>query len=852
MRNMRTLLFSGLMVASVGAHLMSAQTSAVASLTVQSGNGQVLCLLLSCTLQAWQPISVLATDVHGNPVAGATVTWTVTGGQIDLGSTTSVTGLNGIATQTLTLPPGTSIFEFGSTDYLVATIQASSNNSSVTFTETDSLLSATSQTTGVQVSTPTFGGQALSTVTFNANAGSTLTTPIQVQVTGLNGLSLSDTVPNVSVRIVNEQSSPTLTCASQGGYPYPGADPGSVLTNSQGIADCYPVFTGSGSGTFYLIVGGVAASDITTAYYLETFPVPPAGGYPFTSVPGTPAVFQIVSGNNQVGSIGQQLNPLVAKLIDAAGNPVQGQTVIWTVVPAGAVALTNGNTVTDNNGEVSQTVTLDLLASAGCTITVALQSNPSISATFQETVQGTLTAMNKISGDRQTAQVATAFAAPLVVQVVNASGPVQNYPVQFQASGVILSATTAGTNANGYASVNATAGTIAGTATVKAVAGALTQTFNLTITTTPTGPTPNGLVIVSGSNQSAQLGAEFSQPLVVQVNSSSGPVSGYTVNFSTSGPVTISTTSGTTNSSGQVSVNATAGSASGSATVTASISGYQATFNLTVAPLGPQITASSFLNAASRQVGALSPCSLAIISAPGLTPDGTADYTLAPITGRYPKTVNHLTVTFGGIPAPIASVAMGATNPEITLQVPCEVVPASSVPVVVNVNGGGTATANIPISAVSPGIFQQVMSDGVSRAVAVRSDGTFADIGGTDSYDPDNPVRLNEVVRFYVTGLGVTLPVSVTDTLEDPNSYIYNVQNNVIGTLQAGFPGTGILLQNVTAHQAPGLIGVYEVQAAVPLNAPTNNNVPFYIAITPAGSSASPTQSPNSIVPIGQ
>ena len=32
---------------------------------------------------------------------------------------------------------------------------------------------------------------------------------------------------------------------------------------------------------------------------------------------------------------------------------------------------------------------------------------------------------------------------------------------------------------------------------------------------------------------------------------------------------------------------------------------------------------------------------------------------------------------------------MGATNPEVTLQVPCEVTPGSSVPVRVNVNGGG-------------------------------------------------------------------------------------------------------------------------------------------------------------------
>jgi len=851
LRNVRTLLFSGLL-AFFGAHLMPAQTSAVAHLAVQSGNGQVLCPATNCTLQNWQPISVKATNSSGSPVAGATVTWTSTSGQLIIGNATTVTGSDGIATENFT--EGLySLFANGLASYLVNTIQASCNNQSVVFTETNSLLNDSSQATEVQAEGPTFGGAPLSAANLSASVGTTLSTPILVQVAGLDNA--GNGVPNVAVRIVNEQTSPTLSCASQGGY----ADPGSVLSSSSlgatlGLATCYPVFTGSGSGRFYITVGGVPATDISTALYLDAFPTPSgaSGGYSFTSIPGAPAKFQIISGNNQVGAIGPQLNPLVAQLVDANGNPVPGQTVAWSVVPAGAVALSNQNLVTDNNGEVSQTVSLDLLASSGVTITVSLASNPSISVTFQESVQGALTVLNKISGDGQTAQTGTAFAQPLVVQLQNASGPVANYPVQFQASGpAILSTTTVATAANGEASVNVTAGQSAGTATITAIAGGLSAKFTLTVSSAPTGPVPTSISIVSGNNQSAQLGAGFTQPLVVQVNSSSGAVSGVSVNFAPSGPISLSAPSVTTNSSGQAAVNATAGSTSGAATVTASISGFQATFNLTVAPPGPQISASSFLNAASRQVGALSPCSLAIVAAPGLTPDGTADYTLPLITGRYPKTFHGLSVTFGGLAAPIVSVAMGASYPEVTLQVPCEVTPSSTVPVVVTVNGGATASADIPIYAVSPGIFQQVMSDGTSRAVAVRADGSYADIGGTDSADPTNPVRLNEVVRFYVTGLGQTDPTSVTDTLEDPNSYVFQVQNNVLASIQMGFPGTGILFTNVSAHQAPGLIGVYEVQATVPGNAPTGNNVQIYVGAQPSGA-ATQTLSNYSTIPIGQ
>jgi uncharacterized protein (TIGR03437 family) len=839
LRRLRTLTPFGLLIALSVAPLALAQTSAVAHLAVQSGNGQVACLCLTATLQSFQPISVKATDVNGNPVAGATVAWTNTSGQMSLNSgSTTVTDGAGVATQNINFAVFVN-FTSSAVPYDVFTIQAAANNQSVTFTETQSLV--TSQGSSViEANPPMFGGQLLAGNTLSANVGTVLATPIQTQVAGLENA--SNGVPNVSVNILNAQSSPTLSCSYQGGY----SDPGAVLSDSQGNTNCFPVFSGSGTGTFYLLIGGVPGTDIANALDLQAF-----GPFTVTSNPGTPAAFQIVSGNDQVGNIGTQLQPLVAKLVDSGGNPVQGKTVTWSVIPAGAVGLTNGATVTDNNGEVSQTVTLDLLASSGTAITVVLQSNPAISATFQETVQGALTALNVVNGNNQTAQVGTSFPAPLVVQVLNASGPVANYPVQFSVIGqVSVSATTVGTNSNGQASVTATAGSLPGTATVTAIAGSLSKNFALTITSTPTGPIPTGITISSGNNQSAVIGAEFSQPLVVTVMSGSTPVSNYTVNFSSTGSVSFSTASAVTNSSGQAQINVSAGNSPGAATVTASITGYSAVFNLTVTPAGPQITAASFLNAATRQAGQLSPCSLAIISASGLTPDGTSDYTLAPIVGRYPKTVNNLTVTFGGIPAPIVSVAMGTTNPEVTLQVPCEVTPASSVPVVVNVNGGGTATTNIPIYAVSPGIFQQVMSDGASRAVAIRSDGTFADIGGADSYDPDNPVRQTEIVRFYVTGLGATTPILHTDTVEDPNSYVFQVQSEVNGTVLLGFAGSGIVVNNLTAHAAPALIGVYEVDVLIPANAPTGNNVPIYISITPAGGTA--TASPNSTVPIVQ
>ena len=820
--------------------LALAQTQSVARVAVQAGNGQAACQCINTVLQTFQPISVKATDNRGNPVPGATITWAVTSGQITLGSNqattaTTVTDNNGISTIPIALVVQSNVTS-PAVPYLVNVIQAAANNNSVFFTELESLRTTQGSSVIQASGNPTFNGADLSQATLSAPVGSTLFTPIQMQVTsGSPGAG----VANVAVRIVNNQSSPALSCAYYGGY----ADPGSVLTDLSGNSSCYPVFNGSGTGKFYITVGGVPASNFASASYLQDF-----GPYTFTSIPGAAAAMQMVSGNNQVGAQGQALNPLVAQLVDANGYAVQNQTVTWAVTPAGAAALANAQTVTDNNGEVSAGASLYPPAASGALITVALASNAAISVAFQETLSGSVSSLTKVSGDGQSAQPGASFFQPLVVQVNGPSGPVANYPVQFQISGPVSlpGGSTGATNANGQVALTVKAGVLTGTATVTAVAGALSQTFTLTITSASSA-TPNGLTMVIGSGQSAILNTMFALPLVVQVNSAAGPVAGYVVSFSATGPIAISSAAATTGSNGQAQITVQAGATAGAATVTASVSVYSVTFNLTVTPAGPAITANSFLNAASRVAGSISPCSLAILSAPGLTPDGTSDLSMAPLFGRLPHSIHGLSVTFGGVPAPIVSVAMGATNPEVTLQVPCEVAPGPSVPVTVKV-GGGSTTLNIPVQAVSPGIFQMAMSDGVVRAVLVRDDGSFADIGGTDVWDPENPARRGENVRIYATGLGSTLPLVFTDDIQNPNADLIGFDATVASVVQAGIVGFGGL-QVISARQAPDLIGIYEVQVLLPAGAPTGNSVPIAISVVPIGANSA-VSSNVSLIPI--
>jgi uncharacterized protein (TIGR03437 family) len=192
---------------------------------------------------------------------------------------------------------------------------------------------------------------------------------------------------------------------------------------------------------------------------------------------------------------------------------------------------------------------------------------------------------------------------------------------------------------------------------------------------------------------------------------------------------------------------------------------------------------------------------------------------------------------------------MGAVNPEVTVQVPCEVTPGNSVPVTVNVAGGGNASIDIPVQTVSPGIFQTVMSDGIARAVVVRSDGSFVDVGGA----VNNPARLSENIRIYVTGVGPTVPFVDTNSIQDPNADLVGADATVAGQVQVGVVGFAGL-QVISARLAPDLIGIYEIQVAIPGNAPVGNSVQIAIAVIPPNSPSGTlaVSSIAALIPIGQ
>jgi uncharacterized protein (TIGR03437 family) len=179
-------------------------------------------------------------------------------------------------------------------------------------------------------------------------------------------------------------------------------------------------------------------------------------------------------------------------------------------------------------------------------------------------------------------------------------------------------------------------------------------------------------------------------------------------------------------------------------------------------------------------------------------------------------------VTFSDRPAPIYSVVNQSGQETITVQVPCEISPGN-VTVTINVQGG-SKTGTVTVNAVSPGILENVDSDGKTRAVLVRADGSFVN-------PTTNPARRGEIVRAYATGLGPTSPGLSTNSIPVPGTDSNATANIIVGVNNGGS-------RVVSVKAAPGLIGLYEITFEIPSDAPAAE-VNFSVAVSQG--SGSPT-----------
>jgi hypothetical protein len=276
--------------------------------------------------------------------------------------------------------------------------------------------------------------------------------------------------------------------------------------------------------------------------------------------------------------------PLSIKVLDSNGVGVPGLAVsIIPVNPGPSLPVaTSGSGTTNAQGIFSYTPVANGVM--GCYEMKATIGTLGNAPTFDLCNTNT-NSLAVTAGNNQIALVNTAFATPLQVRLTDASNnPKAGVTVTFGGpsvpSRVVLSSSTAVTDANGYAAVSATAKGISGAYTVSATAPGTTGVAFKLSNSAPAGDAAAIAFDVS-TPQWAYVSKAFSAPVIAHVQDFTGnPVQGATVVFALTPDAAsgasasfTSTSTAVTNAAGNAQVSATANGFVGSYLMKASVQG---------------------------------------------------------------------------------------------------------------------------------------------------------------------------------------------------------------------------------------------------------------------------------------
>lgn len=216
--------------------------------------------------------------------------------------------------------------------------------------------------------------------------------------------------------------------------------------------------------------------------------------------------------------------------------------------------------------------------------------------------------------------------------------------------------------------------------------------------------------------------------------------------------------------------------------------------SLVSGPVEPVFSDASVVNAASYTSGLVAG-SIATVFASGLldTPG-----IIAAERFPLPPSLGDVSVTVGGVAAPVYAVANAGGLEQVNFQVPFEVAGSTNVPVVITRAGNTSAPVSVPLRAYQPGIFTLDGRNGVAVFISSNTLVTAA-----------QPVTAGSDIYFYATGLG---PVSNTPATGAPAPPTPPSPTAESPQVTLGAAACEVLF----AGLAPGLAGAYQVNIRVP------------------------------------
>jgi hypothetical protein len=286
----------------------------------------------------------------------------------------------------------------------------------------------------------------------------------------------------LEVMVADDQGAPlaghTVTFVPDAAAPGARVDPENAKSGGDGVASTNWV-VGATTGT-QSVVARVARAA-TEPLEVRFTAVVGAGGA---------AAIGVAGGADQLGPAGSRLaDPLVVRVTDGFGNPVEGVPVDWS---AGSGSVDPGSSVTGPDGLAETSWTLG--SSTGAQSATASSSGLSGSPlTFNATaLSGDADQLQRVSGNDQSASAGTELAEPLVVRLVDVAGNgVPNRAVSWivATGGGEVASTTSTTDSQGEATARWTLGPNPGSNTLNAVVSGVGF---VTFTATATGSNGGG------------------------------------------------------------------------------------------------------------------------------------------------------------------------------------------------------------------------------------------------------------------------------------------------------------------------------------------------------------------------
>lgn len=230
----------------------------------------------------------------------------------------------------------------------------------------------------------------------------------------------------------------------------------------------------------------------------------------------------------------------------------------------------------------------------------------------------------------------------------------------------------------------------------------------------------------------------------------------------------------------------------------------------------PNVAFNGTLNNLNAHVGApLAPGTIAQIFGSALSAN-----TASPSQLPLPTTFQNTTVQVAGLGAPLYFVSNG----QLDAQLPAELLPNASYPLVVANNNAISVPQLVTITDVSPGVAAS--ADG--QMIAQHADFTYVTAA--------NPATPGEVLIMYLVGLGATNPAVKSGSAApsaEPLARVVNPVTVAVDGETASVPFAGM---------TPGAVGLYQIDFTVPSDAKNGN---LTVNVTQNGVTAN-----NSTIPV--